>query len=193
MKKTTSRFAGLRLAILCALAAPTLGGCIVPAVIGASSTLKDQAVIVWNEDAAEAGDPAAQYELGVAHCCAVSGSSLLGDQDNQKATHWLCKAAARNYSDAEYELGRIYSGDLSRGTDLPGRLFAMAREHPKNNALALMWFDLAAAHGSKDAPEKAGDLKKSMTPAEVAAASADQQNPRARPCEWNDVYPDRKV
>lgn len=169
-----------------------LSGCATAAIQGASRA-KDQAVIASNEDAAAAGDPAAQVKLGAAHCSTIAGS--MGVLNNQEATRWFCKAAAQNNAEAQYELGRIYSGNLVRGMNGPAKIGALLTEQPENKPLALMWLDLAALNGNKDAAEKAADLRKDkdMLPVEIAAAALRQRNPQGQPCEWNDVYPDHKI
>ncbi|HUD50734.1 hypothetical protein [Parvibaculum sp.] len=168
----------------------TLGGCATAAIQGASRA-KDQAVIASNEDAAAAGDVAAQVKLGAAHCCTIAGS--MGVLNNQEATRWYCKAAGQNNAEAQYELGRIYSGDLVRGMNGPAKIGVLLTDQPENRPLALMWLDLAAAQGNKNAAEKARDLRQKMTPAEIAEAATRGQALQAQPCQWNDVYPDRKI
>lgn len=167
-----------------------LSGCATAAIQGASRA-KDQAVIASNESDATAGDPVAQYKVGSAHCCTIAGS--MGVLNNQEATHWFCKAAAQNNADAQYELGRIYSGDLVRGMNGPAKIGAMLTEQPENKPLALMWFNIAAANGNKDAADKANGISRDMTPAELADAALWQKTPQAQPCEWNDVYPEHKI
>lgn len=176
--------------LVCAAMALMLSGCAAAAIQGASRA-KDQAVIAANETEAEAGDAAAQYKLGNAHCCTIAGS--MGVLNNQEATHWFCKAAAQNNSDAQYELGRIYSGDLVRGMNGPAKIGALLTEQPENKPLALMWFNLAAANGNKDAGDKANSLSRDMTPAQLAEAQLHQRSPQTQACEWNDVYPDHKL
>jgi TPR repeat protein len=170
--------------------AAMLSGCATAAIQGASRA-KDQAVIASNEDAAAKGDPVAQYKVGEAHCCSIAGS--MGVLNNQEATHWFCKAAAQGNADAEYELGRIYSGDLVRGMNGPAKIGALLTKQPENLPLSLMWFNLAALHGNTDAADKAADVRKKMTPLEIAGSAVRQRNVQMQPCEWNDVYPDKKI
>ncbi|MCE9648115.1 MAG: hypothetical protein K8R18_00695 [Parvibaculum sp.] len=173
-----------------AVMAVMLSGCATAAIQGASRA-KDQAVIASNESDAQAGDAVAQYKVGAAHCCTIAGS--MGVLNNQEATHWFCKAAAQNNADAQYELGRIYSGDLVRGMNGPAKIGALLTEQPEDKPLALMWLNLAAANGNKDAGDAANSLSRDMTPAELAKAAIRQKSPQAQPCEWNDVYPDHKI
>ena len=168
----------------------TLSGCAAAAIQWASRAA-DQASILSNEDAAAQGDAVAQYKMGQAHCCTIAGS--MGVLNNQEATHWYCKAAQQNNADAQYELGRIFSGDLVRGVNGPAKIGALLTKQPENKPLALMWLQLAAANGNGDAADKAKDLREDMTPAEIAGALIREKSPQAQPCEWNDVYPDHQI
>jgi len=167
-----------------------LNGCAAAAIQGASRA-SDQATILANEDDANKGDAIAQYKLGKAHCCTIAGS--MGVLNNQEATHWYCKAAYQDNADAQYELGRIYSGDLVRGMNGPAQIASLVTEQPMNKSLALMWFALAHANGNPDAAEKIKDLSKDMTPDEITKASLYRKSPHSQPCEWNDVYPNDKL
>lgn len=172
------------------LAAAMLSGCAAVAIQGASRA-KDNAVIVGNEDAAAAGDVAAQMKMGDAHCCTIAGSA--GVLNNQKATEWYCKAAKAGDPRAKYELGRIYSGDLVRGMNAPAKLGAMVTTQRENKPLALMWFNLAADVGYEDAAKKAARLSEDMTAPERLQAGIRQQDWRNQACEWNAVYPDNQL
>ena len=99
----------------------------------------------------------------------------------------------QNEPRAFYELGRIYSGDLVRGINGPAKAAAMLTEQPENKPLALMWFNLAAAAGYEDAADEAEDLREDMTAPEILQANLRQKNWSAQACEWNDVYPGRKL
>lgn len=167
-----------------------LSGCATAAIQGASRA-SDQVTIASYKSDAEAGDPVAQYKVGMAHCCTIAGS--MGVLNNQEATKWFCKAAAQGNTDAQYELGRIYSGDLVRGMNGPAKIGALLTKQPENKPIALMWLGMAATGGNKDAKEAARDLSKDMTQDEIDQASTLRQKPYAQPCEWNDVYPDNKI
>jgi hypothetical protein len=167
-----------------------LQGCAAAAIQGASRA-KDNAVILANEDEALAGDRAAQMKLADAHCCTIAGSA--GVLNNQKATEWYCKAAQHGDPRAYYELGRIYSGDLVRGMNAPAKLGAMVTTQREFKPLALMWFNLAAAAGDKNAADEAEDLREDMTPAQILQANLRQQTWSTQPCEWNAVYPDNQL
>lgn len=172
------------------LTAAMLSGCAAVAVQGASRA-KDNAEIIGNEDAAAAGDVAAQMKMGDAHCCTIAGAA--GVLNNQKATEWYCKAARQGDRRAKYELGRIYSGDLVRGMNAPAKLGALVTTQRENKPLALMWFNLAAEAGDDDAARKAARLSEDMTAPERLQASVRQQDWRNQACEWNAVYPDNPL
>ncbi len=172
------------------MVALALNGCAAAAIQGASRA-GDQTTILAYKDDAEKGDPVAQYEMGKAHCCTIAGS--MGVLNNQKATHWFCKAANQHNADAQYELDRIYAGDLVRGLNGPAKIGALLTEQPMNKPLSLMWFELANANGHHEAAEKAKALSNDMTPAEIVEAALRKKAPRSQACEWNDVYPDNKL
>lgn len=167
-----------------------LAGCATVAVQGASRA-KDQATIAANETAAEKGDAAAQMAMGDSHCCSIAGS--VGVLNNQKATYWYCRAADQNVPRAQYELGRIYSGDLVRGANAPAKVGAFLTSQRENKPLALMWLTLAAQAGYDDAAEEVADLREDMTPAEIQEAGQRQQSWQTQPCEWNEVYADNQL
>ncbi|MDP1626012.1 hypothetical protein [Parvibaculum sp.] len=172
------------------LALSMLSGCAAAAIQGVSRA-KDNAVIVGNEDAAMAGDVKAQMKLGDAHCCTIAGSA--GVLNNQKATEWYCKAAQQGEPQAFYELGRIYSGDLVRGINGPAKIGSMLTTQREDKPLALMWFNLAAEAGNKDAADDAADLREDMTAPEILQANLRQKSWQAQPCEWNQVYADNQL
>ncbi|MBX3489778.1 hypothetical protein [Parvibaculum sp.] len=172
------------------LTAAMLSGCAAVAMQGATRA-SDNARILANEDAAAAGDVAAQMKMGDSHCCTIAGSA--GVLDNQKATEWYCKAAKAGDPRAKYELGRIYSGDLVRGMNAPAKAAAMLTTQRENKPLALMWFNLAAEAGYDGAAKKAAQLGAEMTGPERLQANLRQQDWEAQACEWNAVYPDNQL
>ncbi|PKQ08204.1 MAG: hypothetical protein CVT72_00345 [Alphaproteobacteria bacterium HGW-Alphaproteobacteria-11] len=172
------------------LTAAMLSGCAAVAMQGATRA-SDNARILANEDAAEAGDVEAQMKMGDSHCCTIAGSA--GVLNNQKATEWYCKAAKAGDPRAKYELGRIYSGDLVRGMNAPAKAAAMLTTQRENKPLALMWFNLAAAAGYDGAAKKAGQLGEEMTGPERLQANLRQQDWQNQACEWNAVYPDNQL
>jgi len=78
--------------------------------------------------AAQLGNPQANYVLGVAH--------YLESGDTTAAIGYLMQSADKNFSHAEYLLGRLYA--LGQGVE---------RDMP----WALRWYGLAAAHGHREA------------------------------------------
>lgn len=63
--------------------------------------------------------------------------------------------ADEGHSGAQFGLGLLY--DLGRGV-------------AKNNVIALMWFDLSAAHGNPGAVRKRDLMAQGMTPEQIAEA-----------------------
>lgn len=173
------RFAGSAIA-LCA--APFLSGCVAASIHGATYAVKASDRPGLESDA-EAGDPEAQTRLGISYCCRGPGFST------QKATEWLCKAAAQDHAIAQYELGRIYSGATSR-TPAPGQKLTQIALVKKDEPLSLMWFDRAASNGHEKAAGRAADLRQNLEPAEVAQADAYLANWRAAPCTYDQAFKD---
>jgi Sel1 repeat len=93
--------------------------------------------------AAEKGDPRAQYEVGV----------MVQDGHFEEAVKWWRLAAAQGYAEAEYQLGSIYE----RGYGVP-----------KDKNESMKWYKLAAAHGYAEAEYKLGMKKR--PPKHAAAA-----------------------
>lgn len=129
---------------------------------------------------AEAGDPAAQYELGKSYCCMGVGFSM------QTATQWLCRAARQGNADAMFELGRIYLGDVSRSF-APGQMLRgalMAKEFP---ALAHAWLSIAATTDFPDASELLADLETDISDEDRERSTELRQNWREIPCDYESV------
>ena len=132
---------------------------------------------------AEAGDAQAKYELGKSYCCMGVGFST------QTATEWLCKAARQGHVDAQWELSRIYLGDVSR-TPAPGQKLMKQFRAKKSQTHAYVWLNLAGASGHEKAAEKLVKLSDKMEQdklAEAKAMAADWQNVN---CEYELVYAD---
>lgn len=167
-----------------------LAGCAAVAIQGATRAT-DQASIALNEDEAADGDMEAQLEMADSHCCTIAGSA--GVLNNQKATHWYCKAAKQGATRAKFELGRIYSGDLVRGMNGPATIGSFLTTQREHKSLALMWFELAAEAGHEDAAEEVTYLKEDMSLADVERANRMKATWLSQPCEWNDVYADNQL
>lgn len=87
----------------------------------------------WFREAAEAGSPNAQFNLGALHAAgALSG----GKPDYEAALPWFRKAAEQGHVDAQYNLGLAAAQGLGR---------------PEDNTEAARWFEPAAKAGLPDA------------------------------------------
>ena len=157
-----------------------LSGCVAAAVNTTTYAVKAN-----DRDAlfplAEAGDATAQYRLGESFCCLGPGFST------QTATQWLCKSAHQGNADAMYELGRIYSGDISRSV-APGqklRAALSARESPSH---ALLWLSLAAEHGHTEAAGRLAGLDEDISEADRLAAANMTVTWREQSCEYDQVF-----
>lgn len=87
----------------------------------------------WFREAANAGSPAAQFNLGALH---ATGALNGGTPDHASALPWFEKAAAQGHPDAQYNLGLTAAQGLGRSID---------------NTVAARWFAAAAGHGLADA------------------------------------------
>ena len=177
-KQVSQRF----IAALLLGGALTLPGCVAAGIHGTTYAVKasDRGGL---EDAAVAGDPVAQTKLGISYCCRGPGFST------QKATEWLCRAAAQDFPIAQYELGRIYDGATSR-TPAPGQKLTHIALSKKNQPLSLMWFERAAAGGHEKAAERAKDMRDDLNAEELAEAAAYAADWRAAPCRYDEAFND---
>ncbi|MGD2133600.1 MAG: hypothetical protein PVI23_12470 [Maricaulaceae bacterium] len=131
--------------------------------------------------AASAGDPVAQTDLGKSWCCMGPGF------DTQRATEWFCEAAHQDFAEAQYELGRIYDGDVSR-TMAPGQKLIRMATAQRDTPLSLMWLELAAAQGHEDAADRAEMVRGDMSAEELTESAALAATWRDAPCEFDDVF-----
>lgn len=157
-----------------------LAGCVAAGIHGTTIAVKasDRPGL---QEAAKAGDPEAQTKLGISYCCRGPGFST------QKATEWLCKAAAQDYAIAQYELGRIYDGATSR-TPAPGQKLTQIALVKKNKPLSLMWFERAAENNHPKAPDRVADLRGDLDADEIAEAESFLANWRAAPCTYDEAF-----
>jgi TPR repeat protein len=116
---------------------------------------------------AHAGDPFAQFALGVMY---DDGKGMA--QDFSLAFKWYMRAAEQGLVDAQHMVGKFYS---------------TGRGRPQNIYKAYIWFNLAAAGGyptsatSRDT--MAGQLSKSSrVKAQASAASWQRRHPRQFSC-----------
>ncbi len=181
------RFCRTRTAItIIVLAGLSLSGCIGLALQGAKMA-KDAGERSANQDKAQAGDPKAQYDMGMSWCCQIGGVVGAPVYDNEKATDWLCKAARQDYGPAQLALARIYSGRVRKG-GLKQMIVSRVAPGPKNLASALMWANLAKSHGVRGAADLQAEIEKTATPAERAEAKRLGSDWRAASCTWRQVF-----
>jgi len=167
--------------ILAALAAATfLTGC-VGAAMNASTLAVKSGPRDELQPLAEAGDSAAQYELGKSYCCMGVGF------DTQTATEWLCKSAHQGNADAMYELGRIYQGDVSR-TLAPGQKLMQAMNAKESRPHAQLWLSLAASADHPDARKRLAEVSKKISENDGATATRLKAAWRNAPCEYERVF-----
>lgn len=161
-----------------------LSGCVSAAVGGTTYAVK-ASQRGGLQPAAEAGDAQAQYQLGLAHCCMGIGFSA------QTATEWLCKSAAQGYPLAQYELGRIYAGDIARtrGLGRQVRETLLVRSEPVSS---LVWFTLAASGGSEQAAEKLERAEARLSEADLVSAQERLADWQSMACEYEQVFPDHE-
>jgi hypothetical protein len=112
---------------------------------------KDDAIAVtWFRRAAEQGNPAAQYNLGVMY---FYGRGVA--RDHGAALEWYLAAAGQGLANAQNNVGFIYV----RGDGVPA-----------DNVRAHMWFHLAAEQGHEAADRNLAQLAALMTPEQLAEA-----------------------
>ena len=135
---------------------------------------------------AEAGDPAAQYELGVMY---QNGEGV--PQNYSKAVKWFRMAAEQGDSNAQYSLGLKYSvghgvpqnypeaAKLHRKSAEQGysaaqlslaRMYDRGNGVRQNELLAYMWSNLAANRGLEKAEAHRDVLRQKMTKEQIAEA-----------------------
>jgi uncharacterized protein len=102
------------------------------------ATIMDQAqqdddAVKWFRKAADQGDPAGEYGLGLMY---GKGEGI--KQDNAKALEFVTRAAEKNYSDAVFALAAVYTKggfgvepNAEKGEFWTARAKALAPEEPK--------------------------------------------------------------
>jgi hypothetical protein len=137
--------------------------------------------------AAERGDPAAQTQLGLRY---RKGQGVA--EDNQQAVEWYRKAAEQKYPDAQAYLGFMYMTGRGVKKDFAeaarysrmaaeqnnttgqlnlGLLYLSGRGVPLNKIEGYRWLKKASAE-DQTAAQRLAEVKRSMTPAELAQAEA---------------------
>lgn len=177
---------GAARAALGALLAASLCGCVGAAVKGAR-TAGDQLTIAANEDAADRGDPAAQFAVGQRYCCAIGAMDPL--HDNAKATDYLCRAARQGYTPAQKLLARIYAGFPMTRIDPGQSLKLRLAGAPQNLPVAYAWASLAASAGDAEAQSRVQEAAWQMTLPQLQQAQLYLRNWQAMPCRYGEVFP----
>lgn len=120
------------------------------------------------QSAAESGDAAAQYRLGLMY---EEGKGVR--QDDASALRWYRKSAVQGNPDAQYRLGRIYEEGKGISQD---------------NSFALRWYRKSAGQGNSDAEYSLGMMyekgqgvgQDNEQAARWYSVSADHGNPEAK-------------
>lgn len=120
------------------------------------------------QSAAESGDAAAQYRLGLMY---EEGKGVR--QDDASALRWYRKSAVQGNPDAQYRLGRIYEEGKGISQD---------------NSFALRWYRKSAGQGNSDAEYSLGMMyekgqgvgQDNEQAARCYSVSADHGNPEAK-------------
>ena len=140
----------------------------------------------WYKQAARAGNPRAQFFLGLMYERGINVK-----EDATAAASWFAKAAAQGHAEAQFKLALMYE----KGAGVPmsavqaarwyreaakaglgaaqynlGVLYANGEGVGRDDVLAYMWLDLAAGNGLKQAKAFRDSLSRRMTPADIAAA-----------------------
>ena len=97
--------------------------------------------------AAEQGDSAAQYSLGVTY---DNGTGV--PEDDSQAVHWYRMAAEQGHLDAQARLGSVLTGYLNRS--MPG----LFERLPVDVAESLRWHRMAAEQGHTGAQYTLGEM-----------------------------------
>ena len=169
-----------------------LSGCYTPVMEGAGQAYEAGRRQLLEEDATHR-DPVAEYELGNTYCCQGGGPmDKMSVYDNQKATHWYCKAAKQGYGPAQLRLARIYAGHPIQGVNVALRASALLEKADIDASVALMWATVASNNRVADATELRNDLRAHATAKERARADALAKDWRNAPCRWNEVFPQAK-
>ena len=165
--------------------APSLSGCVMVAMsaihYGADSSSIDASL-----SSAEAGNPEAQFKVGRAYCCSAPGQ-LNPAKSTEKATFWLCRAAAQRNGDAEYLLGRLYMGDL-KGQGLLSLAAGELSDNKKSPEVAAAWLRRAADHGVLEAAKKLRALEAAPLNAPPTEADQSPDTSERLPCLWSEVF-----
>ncbi|MDO9236242.1 MAG: tetratricopeptide repeat protein [Aquabacterium sp.] len=111
----------------------------------AIETLAPETVRDW-EQKARSGDLLAQNVMGIAYKCGIGVK-----QDHALSIKWFRQAAKQGEADAQFNLGRLYAGEVDGA-------YKKARAAPANDAEALKWYLSSAEQGHTQAQVKLGTL-----------------------------------
>jgi hypothetical protein len=189
-KPTQGRLRGITALLLvgAALAGPVLGETgLEAAQRGDFATART----IWTEEA-EAGDPAAAYNLGRIY---TNGDGVR--QSDQKAFEWYGRAAEGGLAQAQFQVGYMYAAGEGVQTDLRKAIIWTGRAARQGHAQARanlpemqeylgafyhsdrddiirgwVWYSLAGENGSSVGREMARVLPEAMTAEEVRQAKA---------------------
>src|SRR5205814_7779204 len=109
----------------------------------------------WFRQAAEAGNPMAEYNLGLLYSEQLFSEGKTEADDDKQAALWLGKAAEHGVVAAQNNLGVLYAD--GRGVE-------------KDLVQAYKWFSLAAEAGDTESAQSVKTLAAEMKPEEVAQA-----------------------
>lgn len=167
-----------------AVVAALLTGCVAIGVEGVNIS-KDEVVYQKNIDAAEIGDPVAQYKVGDALCCSIHEGS--GFYNTKKSVEWLCRSARQGYGPAMFKVGKIMSGDVVDGVRLTRRVVQGVAGVSTNPPVAYGWFRAAEANGVPEATERADALWEEMSDEQRLISSQFQRDTLPEACTWEEV------
>lgn len=141
-------------------------------------------------EAANAGDPEAQYRIGRAALLDTSHGKAAGAE----AVHWLSRAAASGHSGAMLQLGKLYrsgvgvpqnyayaekwvrasanAGNTDGMVEL-GRLYRSGLGVEQNAITAYVWFNRAAAQMNMDGVHERDSIALKLSADELKAAQAE--------------------
>jgi TPR repeat protein len=131
---------------------------IVGACAPTSQEVQDQRARSRWQDAAQAGDPEAQYKLARAYCCGVGP-----EYSTAMAIKWYCESAKRGHIPAQMALADLYSDNVSASTNYLGK-------PPADFVNAYLWYTVAASLGNPRAFTRRHELGNMMDPADITAA-----------------------
>jgi len=123
---------------------------------------------------ADTGDVKAMFKLGESF-----------EKNPRSASKWYCLAAKKGYEPAQYKLGQLYTGNLLSGVKRAINPFSRT---PADKTAALLWLEVAIAHGSNDAIRDGLELRRQMSRDEIAQAMRRKRDWKAAPCTWAEVF-----